>query len=207
MEIKGTNEKALEAIEMAKKYKTMMFEYVFLALCSAGLFLRVYNSFYIMVIFIISIGAAMFMYYNFVNLQDRMYEQEDCYIKLSDTYLEFRQLINGEYQIGKIFINDIKRVMKVENGFQIWIDKNAENSRYMIDDDIIEDIETMCIDYYSFDSNEYIKLYLEFLKKLPEETEKELDVAEWKEHSVFTDNLKLLVPSFLYAIAIILIFI
>lgn len=207
MEIKGTNEKALEAIEMAKKYKTMMFEYLFLALCSAGLFLRVYNSFYIMVIFIISIGAAMFMYYNFVNLQDRMYEQEDCYIKLSDTYLEFRQLINGEYQIGKIFINDIKRVMKVENGFQIWIDKNAENSRYMIDDDIIEDIETMCIDYYSFDSNEYIKLYLEFLKKLPEETEKELDVAEWKEHSVFTDNLKLLVPSFLYAIAIILIFI
>lgn len=93
--------------------------------------------------------------------------------------------------------------MKVEEGFQIWFDNTTGNSLYMIDDDVVR-AETTCVNYYAYEAEEYIKLYLQFISLLPETTERDLDTAEWKEASESAIWIKMLTPAVLYIIPVIL---
>lgn len=206
MEIRANNDVTIEKIKVSREYKALEIVYVICSAIALIGFFMINSNINFIIIFGISFLGAMFMYWNKNKLKDKLYELNECYIRLSENYIEFKQLVNGEYQIGKIYIPDISSIMKVEEGFQIWYDTKTGNSRYMIDDDIVE-AETVCVNFYAYDTEEYIDLYLEFIGKLTRECEKELDMTEWKEESDIRDWFKMMCPCFLYIILVLLSFI
>jgi hypothetical protein len=203
MEIRAKNDVTIKNIETGKNYKTLGIIYVIGAVLSLVLFFFIDSNINFVLMFIVSFLGMMLMYWNNNKIQNKQYEMTECYIRLSDTYLEFMQLVDGQYQIGKVFIKEISRIMKVEEGFQIWFDSKSGNSRFMLDDDVV-DIETACINFYGYDTDEYIDMYLAFVNKLEDNVEKDLDTADWKEDTETKEWLKLILPAFLYIVPIVL---
>lgn len=206
MDIRANNDVTLKNIHKGGNYKTLGTIYVLGAILSLSLFFVVENNISFIIMFAVSFVGMFLMYWNNNKIQNNQYEMTECFIKISDTYLEFKQLFDGQYQIGKIFIKEISRVMKVKEGFQIWFDGGSGNSRFMLDDTVV-DIDTACINFYGYDTDEYIDIYLEFISKLGENTIKELDMADWKEESETKDWLKVIMPAFLYIIPIVINFV
>ena len=159
-----------------------------------------------MVIIVISIIGVGYTFWNALSVEDKQCELTDCYLRITDLYLEYKQLVNGEYQIGKIFIPEVNHIMKVEKGFQIWFDSNSGNSIYKIDEEIVN-IDTVCIYFYGFDTDEYIDLYLAFIDKTKEtnkNVELELYITDWKDEVNIKEWIKLLLPSLLYLIPVLI---
>lgn len=205
MEIWAKNDESLENIELGKNYGTMEILYAVLVIISVALTVMSKNL-YFMALAVISLLGFLYMHKNNEITKPKQYEMEDCYINLSDNYLSYKQLVNGKYQEGKVYIKDINKIMKVEEGFQLWIDENSENSIITMDDDEVN-INTVCISYYGYDSSDYIDLYLEFIDKLDDDIEKDLDLADWKREDNKNAWIKLFIPGLLYVFPILLIYI
>lgn len=205
MEIWAKNDESLENIELGKNYGTMEILYAVLVIISVALTVMSKNL-YFMALAVISLLGFLYMHKNNEITKPKQYEMEDCYINLSDNYLSYKQLVNGKYQEGKVYIKDINKIMKVEEGFQLWIDENSENSIITLDDDEVN-INTVCISYYGYDSSDYIDLYLEFIDKLDDDIEKDLDLADWKREDNKNAWIKLFIPGLLYVFPILLIYI
>lgn len=205
MEIWAKNDESLENIELGKNYGTMEILYAVLVIISVVLTVMSKNL-YFMALAVISLLGFLYMHKNNEITKPKQYEMEDCYINLSDNYLSYKQLVNGKYQEGKVYIKDINKIMKVEEGFQLWIDENSENSIITLDDDEVN-INTVCISYYGYDSSDYIDLYLEFIDKLDDDIEKDLDLADWKREDNKNAWIKLFIPGLLYVFPILLIYI
>lgn len=205
MEIWAKNDESLENIELGKNYGTMEILYAVLVIISVALTVMSKNL-YFMALAVISLLGFLYMHKNNEITKPKQYEMEDCYINLSDNYLSYKQLVNGKYQEGKVYIKDINKIMKVEEGFQLWIDENSENSIITLDYDEVN-INTVCISYYGYDSSDYIDLYLEFIDKLDDDIEKDLDLADWKREDNKNAWIKLFIPGLLYVFPILLIYI
>lgn len=205
MEIWAKNDDSLKNIELGKNYKTMEFLYAALATLSVICMITSGNLYFV-VILAISVIGFMYMYMSNRKIQPKQYEMEECYIRLSENYISFKQLVNGKYQVGKIYIKDITRIMKVEEGYQIWFDENSENTIITLDDEDVK-IETVCINFFGYEPSEFIDLYLEFIGKLSDDVEKELDIANWKEDNTQSAWVKLFIPSLMYLIPILVVFI
>ncbi len=203
MEIRAKNDVTIKKIKLLKEYKTLCITYAVCTGISLLAFLLIEHSVNFLILFIISFLGGVFMYLNGSNLKNVIYELDDCFIRLSATYLEFKQLVNGEYQIGKIYIPEITNVMKVKEGVQIWYDTATENSRYMIDDDIVK-ADTICINFYAYDKEEFIDFYLLFIDSLSDKAVKELDTVEWKEEHDVKDWIKMMSPCILYLVPLLL---
>jgi Ca2+/Na+ antiporter len=197
MEIYGKNDVTIENIKVSKEYKTMSIVHFVCAAIAVAMFALIANDIKFVILFAVAFISAMFMYWSYNNLQAKSYELDDCYIKVINDYLEFKQLVDEQYQIGKINLNDITRVMKVNEGFQIWYDASSGNSRFMLDEDVVE-VDTICINFYGFDTDEYIDVYLHFLEQLDDSVEKDLETASWKERSDKKVWIKLFAPGLLY---------
>lgn len=206
MVIKANEDKTLDIIELAGEYMATMVCYSVFTIISVLGFIFFSGSINLILMILISLFGTGFCLYNYKCLQNKQYDLNDCYIRLSETYLEFKQLVNGQYQFAKINIKDITSIMKVKEGFQIWFNTETENSMVMMDEDVL-DANTVCINFYAYDVEEYITLYLQFLSYLPEDTERELDSAEWKEEDSKIHTKKMIAPCILYVIPAILSFI
>ena len=202
MEIRAKNDETIKNYEAGKSYRLLGGIYVVAAFISLFVFFFWDSNINFIVTFIISFVNTIWMFFNNAKIKSKQYEMTDCYIRTSKNYLEFKQLVEGKYQIGKVNINEINKVMKVNDGFQIWFDDSSDNSRVMIDEDIMQ-TKTVCVNFYGFDTDQYIDIYLDFISRLNEKTDKELDIAEWskKDSNSF---MKMLLPAFLYLIPIIL---
>jgi hypothetical protein len=199
LELKADTNMTFKVIETSEEYIYLTVSYIILTLAGVGIFVAFARTISALLIILISMCVAGYMFYNYSKLGDKQFKLDDCFISVNDKFIKCRQLVNGKYEYIQVALKEIKQIMEVEEGFQLWIDETAQASLFLLDKQQVKR-NIVCINIFAYNVDDFLEIYARVRMSVTDETIIHENGQRWKVHSSKTDTLKMILPSFLYFI-------
>lgn len=203
MKIQANGKEAIEVFRLSDNYKRGIFIYLFLAIASGIVYYTFAPNIFILVNLGISIGAAIYLSICKNKLKKLQAKIDDCYIGIQGDYINCYQLFDGKYESIKFNINEVDKIMEVDEGVQIWLKDDAINSELIIDGQKT-DRKIACVGFYGYSIEDFTKWYIDVRASVPENIQVYENNQNWNKHDERKDMINMLVPCALFVVTFIL---
>lgn len=192
-------------IELADAYIRLGIVYVIFALGAIAMYALIIRAPLLIMMMLIAVGGAIYYFYNNKKLEKKQQSLDNCYIRLtdSDRFLECRQLVDGKYEYMKISLAEIKELMEVDEGIQLWLEQGADTYLFLVDDEPVKR-SIVCLNCFAYDIDEFIDWYVTFSSYLPVDVEAHRYGQTWSHPTKNDETVKMMIPCVLFIIPLII---
>ena len=160
---------------------------------------------------IMSIAAmsyAIFMFLLYKKNATKQLRYDGCYLEVTNKFVCSQISDIGEYEYIDISFDDIKNIEQADGkdniAFYLCL-KDDYSKSYVIVDEKATNRKVVAIRFFGYELNDFKTLFHLLCDKLPKEIDKGTDMSNlWKDNDNTKQVIKMLVPTFLYAIPFII---